>query len=112
MTIKALGWTIATEWSHNGRRVEPGTELSVTGEGGRFRFLRHVTNADGVEWIDVIGGTVSRKGGEARKWRSFRPERVETVHRIAKTPLALAAKRRTSKRATGATGRAPRKVAA
>lgn len=64
----------------NGRNVEPGVEVKIQGETGRFVFRRHVLNpANGKEWIDVFGG---RKGEE--QIRSFRPERITTVHRTRK----------------------------
>lgn len=73
-------WTITTEWTHNGRHVAPGTELKIAGERGRYRFLRHVSRANGVEWVDVLGGPA---GQEA--FRAFRPARVTTVHRTSLT---------------------------
>lgn len=75
-----LDWTVAHEWTRNGRRVIPGTELRISGERGRFRFVKYVSRPNGTSWVDVIGGP---KGFE--KWRSFRPERVRTVHRLSKT---------------------------
>jgi hypothetical protein len=68
-----------TEWSYNGRRVEVGTELSIEGERGRFLFRQYVRKG-GKEWIDVFGGVSGHE-----KPRSFRPNRVKTVHRIQKT---------------------------
>lgn len=68
-------WVYQTEIQINGRRVTPGTELKITGERGRFRFIRLVTTGDGKEWIDVWGGP---KGAE--QWRSFRQEKVRRVH--------------------------------
>lgn len=73
-------WTVTTEWSHHGRAVLPGTELKIKGERGRYRFLKHVSRPNGIEWVDVIGGP---SGAEA--FRSFRPDRVGTVHRLVKT---------------------------
>jgi hypothetical protein len=73
-------WNVADTYVVHGRTLEVGTEFSVKGEPGRFRFEKHVTLDDGREWIDCWGG--------ARKvvmWRSFRPERVKTVHRLKKT---------------------------
>lgn len=61
----------------NGRIVEPGTELSITGERGRFRFVA-VFTGDGS--LTCYGGT---QGHEM--FRSFRPERVRTVHSKSKT---------------------------
>lgn len=68
-----LDWTITTEWRKGPRTlVTPGTELSIAGERGRFRFVRHISRPNGLEWVDVIGTS---------GWRSFRPERVRRVHR-------------------------------
>lgn len=61
--------------SASGRHAEPGTEFSVHGESGRFRFVEHVVTESGVEWVTGIGGP--RK---VNVCRSFRPERVRTVH--------------------------------
>lgn len=72
------GWVVSYTWQHNGRHVEIGTELSIKKESGRFRFIKHVVNGEH-EWIDVVGG----KSGNVQ-FRSFAPERVKTVHRLAK----------------------------
>lgn len=68
-------WIYVTEIQINGRNITPGTELKISKERGRFRFIRKVTNARGVEWIDVWGGP---KGAE--QWRSFKLDRVKRVH--------------------------------
>ena len=67
-------WVVTDTVRINGRIVEVGTELSIAGERGRFRFVKHVKTPD-VEWIDVVGGVKGQKA-----YRSFRPERVRTVH--------------------------------
>lgn len=68
-------WTIASHTRVNGRVLTPGRELTIRGERGRFRFVKHVRNErTGTEWIDVYGGA---KGHETV--RSFRPGRVRTV---------------------------------
>lgn len=81
MSASALptGWIVTTDWVARRRHVQPGTELSIIGVSGRFRFVRHVRTAT-AEWIDVVGGT--KAGGD--RTRSFRPERVRAVHRIAR----------------------------
>lgn len=68
-------WEYTTELQINGRHVGPGTELKITGQRGRFRFIRVVKTQAGNEWIDVWGGP---KGAE--QWRSFRLEMVKRVH--------------------------------
>jgi len=69
----------STTWvAPTGRTLTPGMELSVTGERGRFRFIKHVA-CGGKEWVDVFGG---KNGHE--KTRSFRPEQVAVVHRLKK----------------------------
>jgi hypothetical protein len=70
------GWTITLDVTINGRHVTPGTELKITGERGRFMFVRHVETDKGASWIDVVGGPT----GYVRS-RSFRVDRVKTVHR-------------------------------
>lgn len=67
-------WVYTTEMQINGRYVTPGTELKITGERGRFRFVKHVDTGS-AQWIDVWGGP---KGAECM--RSFRLEKVRRVH--------------------------------
>lgn len=76
-------WVISEEIMINGRHVGRGTEISIRGERGRFRFYKHVVNGD-KEWIDVID--------KYKAFRSFRPEQVKRVHwkkkiRPAKKPV-------------------------
>ena len=68
-------WLYETEIQINGRYVTPGTELKISGERGRFRFVNRVTKPDGLQWITVWGGP---KGCETL--RSFYPERIKRVH--------------------------------
>lgn len=71
-------WAVTEEYTlPRGKVIHRGDELSILGEPGRFKFLRHIMTDRGVEWVDVIGGP--RK---IREWRSFRPSRIGTVHRI------------------------------
>jgi len=69
-------WVISHEMTINGRTVEIGTELSIKGEPGRFRFLKHIKTPT-AEWIDVIGGRAKYE-----RHRSFRVAAVKTVHRL------------------------------
>lgn len=80
------GWTYETEIQVNGRYVSPGTELKITGERGRYRFIRLVKTDKGAEWIDVWGGP---KGAE--QWRSFRTDKIRRVHYKNQTVENLAA---------------------
>lgn len=79
-TIEQLGaekgWIVQHSTVLNGRHVEQNTELHIKGETGRFLFVQHVMTDKGVEWITVLGGA----GG----FRSFRLDRVRTVHRLNK----------------------------
>jgi hypothetical protein len=77
-------WEIKTEIQINGRNVAPNTELKISGERGRFRFIKYVDTGT-TQWVDVWGGT---KGGET--WRSFRLEQVKTVHYKNRTVQNLA----------------------
>jgi hypothetical protein len=77
-------WEVSYEMQINGRYVEPGTELKITGVRGRFRFIKHVLTATS-EWIDVWGGTK-----HAEQWRSFRTDQVKRVHYKNTTDQALA----------------------
>lgn len=81
-------WEISSSAIINGRNLSPGTEVSIRGARGRFRFIKRVVNEDGVEWLDFWGGA---KKHEA--FRSFYPDRVRTVHRIKQTPQAMLAAR-------------------
>jgi len=65
---------VTDEIQINGRMVSVGTELSIKGESGRFRFMKHV-KTETSEWIDVVGG---KKGYST--CRSFRVSQVKTVH--------------------------------
>jgi hypothetical protein len=76
----------------NGRRLSPGTEVSVRGERGRFRFIKRVTRDDGREWLDFWGGP---KG--CANWRSFPPSQIRRVHRLNTTPENLLAERKKAK---------------
>ena len=67
-------WKYLEEVKINGRILVKGTEFSVKGERGRFRFSRYVITSKS-EWIDCIGGP---KGYE--KMRSFSPSSVRRVH--------------------------------
>ncbi|WAB10836.1 hypothetical protein SEA_TUCK_62 [Arthrobacter phage Tuck] len=78
----------------NGRHITPGTEVSIKGERGRFRFLKRVTRDSGAEWLDFWGGP---KGCEA--WRSFSADQTRRVHRINTTEKALAAEYKAKKEA-------------
>lgn len=68
-------WEYTTEIQVHGRNINPGTELKIIGERGRFRFIRFVRNTAGAEWVDVWGGP---KGAE--NWRSFKLDRIKRVH--------------------------------
>jgi hypothetical protein len=70
-------WTVSYEITVNRRQVEPGTELTLVGGGGRYRFIKHVKVDEYHEWIDAMGPT--------GRFKSFRPNQVDTVHRIKRT---------------------------
>jgi hypothetical protein len=61
-----------TEITINGRAVTPNTEVSIKGETGRFTF-RYSLRPDEVT---VWGGQP-----QYEKWRTFKLDRVRTVHR-------------------------------
>lgn len=85
-------WIIDTEITVNNRNVVPGTELKISGERGRFRFIKKVINGES-EWIDVWGG---KKGSE--NLRSFRVDRIKTVHSKNQTYQNLAKQYKTKKK--------------
>lgn len=64
------GWELTDEITVNGRRVTPGTELTVRGIRGRASFIRHVRTAT-AEWVDV---------STARGPRAIHPVNIKTVH--------------------------------
>lgn len=68
-------WEYITEMQINGRNVIKGTELKISGERGRFRFMNYTKTDKGKEWITVWGGP---KGMECT--RSFTLDKVKTVH--------------------------------
>lgn len=69
-------WVRTETFMANGRHIEKGTELSIQGERGRFKFVQHVYNPNlDVEWIDVVGG---KKG--IKEFRAFRPTQIKRVH--------------------------------
>ncbi|UJQ86853.1 hypothetical protein PQE16_gp63 [Arthrobacter phage Reedo] len=100
MPRKKLKTNLPADWHEhdhaeaNGRHISPGTEVSIRGERGRFRFIKRVTRDDGREWLDFWGGP---KGCE--NWRSFSADRVRRVHRINKSDKALAAQHKAKKEA-------------
>lgn len=77
-------WEVSYEMQINGRNIEPGTELKISGQRGRFRFIKRVVSAAS-EWIDVWGGPKHQE-----QWRSFRAEQVKTVHYKNQSTKALA----------------------
>ncbi|ASR84821.1 hypothetical protein SEA_HURRICANE_76 [Mycobacterium phage Hurricane] len=70
----------------NGRMLEPGTEVSIKGERGRFRFKSAALTSGGRIVCDFIGGPAGHE-----QWRSFYPERIRTVHRLTRTRANAAA---------------------
>lgn len=86
-------WVVLTELQVNGRYVVKGTELKISGERGRYRFIKQVTTEKGITWIDVYGGA---KGYECI--RSFSPDRIKTVHSKNKTDFHLAKEYKTKKK--------------
>jgi hypothetical protein len=94
LTNVGLDWVEADAIVINGRTITPGTELSIKGERGRFRFIKLVTRAErDIEWIDVWGGPK-----HSPQLRSFRPDRIRTVHRINTTDKNLLKARKESEK--------------
>lgn len=83
-------WVVSEEMTWNGRKIVPGTELSITGKRGRYRFQRLIQVMEEVdgekrcvrEWIDTVGGATRTRSDMAH---SFYPWKIKTVHRINKT---------------------------
>ena len=78
-------WKYILEMQINGRNVSKGTELKIRGERGRYRFVQYIVTPT-TEWLDVWGG---KKGAE--QMRSFKLDRVKTVHYKNQTTQNLAA---------------------
>ena len=77
----SAAWTRTPHATVNGRHLEPGTEVSIHGEGGtRFLFIQAVTTPSGASWLDFF-----EPDGSAARYRSFYASRVRRVHRIDKT---------------------------
>ena len=91
ITGSVKDWEVSYEIQINGRNVEPGTELKIAGERGRFRFIKHVKTAT-TEWIDVWGGPKNTPS-----WRSFKQDKVRRVHYKNMTDKALAAEYKAKK---------------
>lgn len=64
----------------NQRRLVPGTEVSISGKRGRFRFLNASYTSEGKLVLNFVGG---RSGHEMM--RSFYPEQIKRVHRLNTT---------------------------
>lgn len=80
----SASWVTRDQFVVNQRILRPGTEVTMHGERGRFRFIRAVETPTGAVWLDFIGGPA-----KAEKWRSFHPDRVRRVHRINRTRANL-----------------------
>lgn len=80
MTTTRTDRVVTKNWRHNGRRIQPGTELSIVGQrASRFRFVEHVKLEDGREYITVVGGKKTPKG-LVELTRAFRVDQIRTVH--------------------------------
>lgn len=70
--INPAGWTITTKYQGpTGRWLEPGSEVHISGERGRFKFVEHVSTPT-AEWVWVTD--------KDRKSRAFVPSRISRVH--------------------------------
>lgn len=78
----SAAWVREETCKVHGRTLTPGSEVSIFGERGRFRFQEAVTTEAGKHWLWFTS---------ASGFRAFYPERVRTVHRIAKTRENIAA---------------------
>ena len=64
----------------NQRRLTPGTEVSISGKRGRFRFVSASVTSEGRTVLNFVGGKANRV-----MMRSFYPEQVKRVHRLNNT---------------------------
>ena len=66
------GWTTTCRYqAPTGRWLEPGSEVHIKGERGRFKFVEHVVSPKS-EWVWVRD--------KDRKYRAFTPSRISRVH--------------------------------
>ena len=68
------GYSESLNATANARHLVPGTEVSIRGRRGRYRFVKFVSSPNS-EWIQCWGGPVGKE-----KMHSFRLEDVKTVH--------------------------------
>ena len=59
----------------NGRWLNIDSEVSITGERGKFKYLGHSTTSEGKVVLNFVGG-----GSSKHLLRSFYPDRVKVVH--------------------------------
>lgn len=66
------GWTVTNHYqAPTGRWLDPGSEVHIKGERGRFKFVEHVSTPT-TEWVWVRD--------KDRKHRAFIPSRISRVH--------------------------------
>jgi hypothetical protein len=75
-------WVVSESYRYNNREIVPGSQLKISGERGRFTFIKHVARPNGVEWIDLFAP--GEAGTSLGVYRSFRPDRIARVHRSKK----------------------------
>jgi len=59
----------------NGRWLNIDSEVSITGERGKFKYLGHSITSEGKVVLNFVGG-----GSSKHLLRSFYPDRVKVVH--------------------------------
>lgn len=64
----------------NRRKITPGTEVSIYGKRGRFRFVNATRTSEHKLVLHFVGGRTGRE-----MLRSFYPEQVKRVHRLNRT---------------------------
>ncbi|WP_218014417.1 DUF7246 family protein [Mycolicibacterium palauense] len=64
----------------------PGTEVSIQGKRGRYRFRYARKTSQGKDELTFVGG---RLDGQGEKFVSVYPERVARVHRTGKTLVSI-----------------------
>ena len=63
----------------HGRLMTPGTEFSIKGKRGRFRFVEYVEHGPrGTSWVTGYGGDLDPRG--RRQFTSVALEHVRAVH--------------------------------
>lgn len=80
------------EFPHGRTTLVPGTEVSLRGKRGRYRFQYARQTTEGRDELTFVGGPLH---GQAERYVSVYPEQVTRVHRTNKTLVNIQRAKRT-----------------